>query len=186
MDLHLNVVINDLAVAIFQSIENQIVRSDAIAKALGRRDVHASHRAQKNNTFNIANIVGNQDTSDKNTSDKETNNNKEKESSAKILTLKNAMGAAGAVAARAISKTPLHNTSLLPNNIKDHSLGDSGIHQLSTPLDPPNTPPLFSSTLAKAFNNREIDALKKRDIGRREKYAANLSLMAGSPIDAYK
>lgn len=33
---------------------------------------------------------------------------------------------------------------------------------------------------------RDVEAIRKRDIGRREKLAADLSLLAGSPLDAYE
>ena len=36
------------------------------------------------------------------------------------------------------------------------------------------------------FSSRDMEALKRRDAGRREKRSADLSLLAGSPIDAYE
>ena len=52
--------------------------------------------------------------------------------------------------------------------------------RLTTPLDldyAPSPGPLTA---------RDAEALKRRDVGRREKRAADLSLLAGAPIDAYE
>ncbi len=56
------------------------------------------------------------------------------------------------------------------------------IVKLITPLDlDANNDDIMSSISA-----RDVEALKRRDMGRREKRGADLSLLAGSPIDAYE
>jgi hypothetical protein len=54
--------------------------------------------------------------------------------------------------------------------------GAGASHQLVTPLDEEIS----------SLTPREADALRRRDMGRREKMTADLSLLAGSPIDAYE
>ena len=53
----------------------------------------------------------------------------------------------------------------------------SAVH-LITPLDADTDP--------EKLTKKEMDALTKRDHARRQKLAADLSLLAGSPIDAYE
>jgi hypothetical protein len=52
--------------------------------------------------------------------------------------------------------------------------------KLVTPLD------LDAIVEMTTVSGRDMEALKRRDIGRREKRSADLSLLAGSPIDAYE
>jgi len=53
--------------------------------------------------------------------------------------------------------------------------------KLVTPLDLDANNDMMTSISA-----RDMEALKRRDLGRREKRSADLSLLAGSPIDAYE
>ena len=53
--------------------------------------------------------------------------------------------------------------------------------KLVTPLDLDANNDMMSS-----ISPRDMEALKRRDLGRREKRSADLSLLAGSPIDAYE
>jgi len=46
--------------------------------------------------------------------------------------------------------------------------------------------PLDSAWEQSALGSRDMDAIRKRDAARREKWAADLSLLAGSPLDAYE
>ena len=52
--------------------------------------------------------------------------------------------------------------------------------KLVSPLD------LDATVEMNTVSARDMEALKRRDIGRREKRSADLSLLAGSPIDAYE
>ena len=51
---------------------------------------------------------------------------------------------------------------------------------MASPLD------LDATVEMNTVSARDMEALKRRDIGRREKRSADLSLLAGSPIDAYE
>ena len=111
MDMHLNVVVNDLAVAIFRQLEIRIRESDAMAK-------------EKSGWRNI-----------------------------------------GAPMAQTAARAMRRNPSTAPP-------------QLLTPLD--------SVWDLSEVSPKDADAMRRRDVGRREKMAADLSLLAGSPMDAYE
>lgn len=111
MDLHLNVVVNDLAVGIFRQLEIRIRESDSMAK-------------EKSSWRNISSPMAQ-------------------------------------TAARAMRR----NASSTPP-------------QLLTPLD--------SVWDLSEVSSKDADAMRRRDVGRREKMAADLSLLAGSPMDAYE
>jgi hypothetical protein len=111
MDLHLNVVLNDLAVAIFRQLEIRIRESDSMAK-------------EKSGWLNFGSPVAQ-------------------------------------TAARAMGRSP----STAPP-------------QLLTPID--------TVWDLSEVSSKDADALRRRDVGRREKLAADLSLLAGSPMDAYE
>jgi hypothetical protein len=78
--------------------------------------------------------------------------------------IRNAMNAAATSAANAL------------NTAQTQAFGPS--HRLLTPLD--EVMDMNSITV------KDLEALQKREVGRREKRSADLSLMAGSPLDAYE
>jgi len=121
MDLHLNVVVNDLAVAIFRQLEIRIRESDTMAK-------------EKSGWRNLS-----------------------AQSPTKTGSLKNIANSAARVMRRASTTAP---------------------PQLLTPLD--------SIWDLSEVTAKDAEAMRRRDIGRREKMAADLSLLAGSPMDAYE
>lgn len=57
--------------------------------------------------------------------------------------------------------------------------------KLVTPLDL-DASSADNTNLMATLSARDMEALKRRDLGRREKRSADLSLLAGSPIDAYE
>lgn len=115
MDMHLNVVINNLAVAMLQSLERRI-------KALDSKDGLR----------------------------------------------RKGIGLASAVKALNKQSTLSTDKAFL-----------SKVYQLTTPIDPPTV------NVSDHLSSKEIDHLVKRNSARREKYSADLALLAGSPLDAY-
>ena len=61
-----------------------------------------------------------------------------------------------------------------------HSVGKANVLQqlLLTPMD--------ADWDAHEQNEKDAHALRRREVGRREKYAADLALLTGSPLDAYQ
>ena len=210
MDLHLNVVINDLAVAIFRTLEARIRHSDDLAKA----DVILASPNNSSGNNNPAlqggparRAISRYMSSSSGTSSgelhKETDDrNAAEEPSAPNLSLQNVVGlvspenmlaqdaANGGAAAEASGSSahgPGQAADLLAHpkpstaaNIRRLNSNQTTPPQLLTPLDAYyewNTPTLTA---------KDMDALKRRDMARREKLAADLSLLAGSPLDAYE
>ena len=68
---------------------------------------------------------------------------------------------------------------------------DSSVHDKPPPKPPSPSTPLLMTPLddyweSSEIGGRDVDSIRKRDTGRREKFAADLSLLAGSPLDAYE
>jgi hypothetical protein len=140
MDLHLNVVVNDLAVAIFRQLEIKIRESDTMAKEKsGWRGFSGPSIASPP----IASRNGRQLA-------------KGPESN---------IGGALTTMAEKAARAMRRNASTSPP-------------QLLTPLD--------SVWDLSEVSPKDADAMRRRDVGRREKMAADLSLLAGSPMDAYE
>lgn len=169
IDLHLNVVINDLTVAILLQLEEKVKECDArIVKAKpSKRTTSRATSGDKETddaqdgplgVGNIANLVG-----------PESKLAATSEESPQIVAPKTPSPKPIAPTDSASSKTST-SSSVEP-------WVDDSVALLMTPVDSSLNPAEMSGKLS--------DAIRKRDIGRREKYAADFALLAGSPLDAY-
>ena len=172
MDLHLNVVVNDLAVAIFRQLETKIKESDSLCKTQGggpdarvkthsllnvQKQIAMDEPVSKGGTLSVANI-------------------------ANVVSPTNSLAAA--------STTHSRSSSLKTNNPLKHMVESAG-RAMHVPNRRHSPTPLLLTPLDDVWdlselNPRDAEAMKKRDVGRREKLAADLSLLAGSPMDAYE
>lgn len=170
MDMHLAVVLNDLAVAIFRQTESLIRECDAVTKSgvLGRAVDRISTGLSNNNApmgmsvAGAASLVASSNTllSD----DNET-------------TTGVGVGAAGAT--RNAFKAALSSANSVARGMRSPgNAGTSPSRLLLTPVDG-RPPPDYGAS------GKEADGARKRDVGRREKRAGDLALLAGSPLDAY-
>ena len=163
MDLHLNVVVNDLAVAIFQQIEDKIRESDEL-----RGNGDSSSNAKKNTR--LGRFLGNEKGSE------------EPMSAATNLSLSNLTSVlnpdsvgAGASTKGVFSQLAESATKATSSSPKDSK---KPVQQLLTPVD--------EVWDISNLSGKEAEAMRKREVGRREKFAADLCLLAGSPMDAYE
>jgi hypothetical protein len=81
-----------------------------------------------------------------------------------------------------ITRKAISNTRQEGGKVDNAGTSVGGARSLSalvTPLD-------LDANSTVTFSARDMEALKRRDAGRREKRSADLSLLAGSPIDAYE
>lgn len=164
MDLHLNVVVNDLAVAIFQGIEQKLRESDELR---GAGD--SSLNSKKNNR--ISRFLNT-----------DTRGSEEPLSAATNLSLSNLTSVLNPDSAGAAAPTKGVFSQLADSasKVTSSSPRDSKkpVQQLLTPVDEVWD---FSN-----LSTKDAEAMKKRELGRREKFAADLCLLAGSPMDAYE
>ena len=177
MDLHLNVVVNDLAVAIFRSLEDRIRESDEISRSKGELTANARTSFGK--------LISGQ-ASSSGTEIEEPAAAATSLSLSNMATLVSPENKLAKETSPAGEKTFSHeeqpspkvkNTRTLSMNAKTAPKFASE-PQLMTPMDENWDYPQLSA--------RDVEAIRKRDIGRREKLAADLSLLAGSPLDAYE
>ena len=180
MDLHLNVVVNDLAVAIFRDLETKILDSDEISAAASATQAGATTRrpftriisggsseggseepSQSARNLTLGSMAGLVSPTSKLAQDAAVANETVDTTSAEVVT----ETAVTEPAKDASDKPPLKPTS-------------SSTPLLLTPLDDYWEPSELSG--------RDVDGIRRRDAGRREKFAADLSLLAGSPLDAYE
>lgn len=164
MDLHLNVVVNDLAVAIFQQVEKRIQESDDL-----KGTSEGTSAAKKNNR--ISRFLNTD-------SGKST---EEPMSGATNLSLSNITSVLSPDSSSAANPASKGVFSALAESARRTSSGGKGKgqkpkQQLLTPLDEDPT----------NLSSKDAESMKKREVGRREKFAADLCLLAGSPMDAYE
>lgn len=171
MDLHLNVVVNDLAVAIFRNLETKIQESDAIAqRAMPLPDTSNTAGAARRSLTRI--ISGASETGEEPVS---ASGRLSVSSLANFVSPDSKLAKDSPRSAAGPSTTVSDNDSSPGSRT---SFNSSSSPKLLTPLD--------SFWENKALSSRDVDAIKKRDVARREKWAADLSLLAGSPLDAYE
>jgi hypothetical protein len=179
MDLHINVVVNDLAVAIFQELELRIRESDAITQ--GELGQPLTPAATKSRFFTLAAAT---------TPASNSNNNSDKESGPQassnlsLNTIASVVSPDNKLAANSPPKKSTSSSSSSSSIVAKVSSittvvkGSSSEAQLLTPLDD-----VWDYA---ELNPKDAQAMLRREVGRREKFAADLSLLAGSPMDAYE
>jgi hypothetical protein len=174
MDLHLNVVVNDLAVAIFRDLETKVRESDAISSSFSVQ-APTSRRPFKR-------IISGPE--------KETEE-------APIAPSNLTVGSmAGLVSPDNIlaQESPTAASTTTETSEKSHfgeiSIASSAPTYERPPLKSSSTPllltPLDDYWEPSELSTKDVENIRKRDVGRREKFAADLSLLAGSPLDAYE
>ena len=164
MDLHLNVVVNDLAVAIFQQIEKKIQESDDL-KGNSEGTSSSKKNSRISRFLNVDSGKSSEEPMSGNTS----------------LSLSNITSVLSPDSSSAANPASKGVFSQLADSATKTTSSSKGkkvkpAQQLLTPVD--DDPSNLSS--------KDADALKKREVGRREKHAADLCLLAGSPMDAYE
>lgn len=169
MDVHMNVVINDLAVAIFRELEGRIRESDEITKGTDGQPL--SSQAAKARFFPRSSKSGEVDEAP--------------QGSAKlsISNLASVVSPDSKLAAREVkaphpSQRASVQEKLRSVVVKNTVKGSSTQAQLLTPLDD-----VWDYS---ELNPKDAQEMMRREVGRREKFAADLSLLAGSPLDAYE
>lgn len=165
MDLHLNVVVNDLAVAIFQQIEKRIRDSDELK---GTGDPNSNQK--KNNR--ISRFLSS-----------DPRGSEEPMSSSTNLSLSNitsVLSPDGVSTAGSSSKGVFSQLAESASKATSSASKDlkKPVQQLLTPVDEVWD---YSN-----LSSKDAETMKKREVGRREKFAADLCLLAGSPMDAYE
>jgi hypothetical protein len=181
MDLHLNVVVNDLAVAIFRTIETKIRDSGEISKGSSSLTTQPAERRY------LSRIISGSG---------ETAGDEPVQSSTKLSigNIASLMSPESKLAqdASARKSNKFSNLAARKSN-KFSNLADSASKAISSSSNniPSTATPQLLTPMDDIWDHSELspsdaDAFRKREIGRREKFAADLSLLAGSPIDAYE
>ena len=199
MDLHLNVVVNDLAVAIFRSLESRIRQSDEL---LNNKTTKSDGPSKQTSQKGMSRYVSGGST-DKDTGNEEPSGAATKlslQSMAELVGPSNKLNQEpntttndaikvyestnGATASAPVPKSTAANLRRL--NSGASSNGGSGGNAQSTPSHLLTPLDDYYEWSTSALSTKDTEALKRRDMGRREKMAADLSLLAGSPLDAYE
>jgi hypothetical protein len=165
MDMHTNVVINDMTVAIFQELEDRIRESDM---TIGSDGQPLSSAAARSRFFQL--------------SGKEVEDGPQGSSELDVNNLAAVVSSdselANAASAASKNNHPKDRVSIQTKLASVVTKGSSSEAQLLTPLDD-----VWDYSELKPSDAQEM---LRREVGRREKFAADLSLLAGSPLDAYE
>lgn len=168
MDLHISVMVNDLAVAIFQQLETKIKESDALCKEKGGGP---DSRVKTHSLLNAK--VGNDEPISKG-------------ANLSVANIANVVSPANKLASSSTSSLRASNPrNPIKGIVESASRAVHASNRRHTP-SPQLLTPLDDVWDLSELNPRDAEAMKKRDVGRREKLAADLSLLAGSPMDAYE
>lgn len=203
IELHLNVVVNDLAVAIFCALEARIQESEEIVK-------HSEPAASTTTSGSAANQPKTRRTLSRIMSAGSSSSDKETEdlpSASTKLSLSNMV-----TLVNPASKLATDSHQSKERNFKKGKVAkdkdDKSVEPKNTNAKPPAFPPKTpmngnsaSSSTAKGpqlltpmdevwdlseLSPKDAHAVRKRELGRRQKYTADLALLAGSPLDAYE
>jgi hypothetical protein len=174
MDLHINVVINDLAVAMFKDLEGKIKASDAVIQGTDGQPLASSAAKSR---FSLGMMKTGSSTGEKD--DKQDG----APSGSTDLSLNNLSLVVSPNSRLATPPKDTKNkrqTSLSSSQSKFQNAvkGSSSEAQLLTPLD--------EFWDYSELSPKDAHEMMKREGARREKFAADLSLLIGSPLDAYE
>jgi hypothetical protein len=178
--LHWNVVVNDLAVALFRNTEKKIrSNDDAAGKSYSSRGGEVGKGEALSSSFRSISEDGSGTSTATTTTTTlpPTSSHDSMEDAPR-----SAVGVGGRFKnALDITRKAIANRQETgQKSTADDSRFMSSSHmKLVTPLD-------LDANDTVTFSSRDLEALKRRDAGRREKRSADLSLLAGSPIDAYE
>jgi len=186
MDLHLNVVVNDLAVSMFMNLERRIRTLDELGLQSGKVKVEKQPSVSK--IGDIADIVGPNSNLNALSLDEDdmelvvgTGPGAGTGESTSEAASKSDKGGGGKMALPGLGR-------LAANAVKALQKGNNLVfdacaklppieHELQTPID-------FSFD-EKDLTSKDIEALFKRNAARRAKHAADFALQAGCVMDAY-
>jgi len=229
MDMHLKIVVNDLAVAVFRSIERKILDSDAIVANLldssagfmggaggggaqggggGEASLASSARRSITRIISGSSTEASSATAGTSTVTGSMSPEEPAPTSSRKLSLRDMAGFVSPDSKLGKDSPPKGSGSRPPTPTPSSSdranTGSSGGGSASSGVPPPGPSAAaastvkFSSTAPKlitpldasweysALSSRDFEAIRKRDAARREKWAADLTLLAGSPLDAYE
>eukprot|EP00980_Cylindrotheca_fusiformis_P007577 scaffold1580_cov116-Cylindrotheca_fusiformis.AAC.12 len=166
MDMHTTLAITDLSVAIFQELEDRIRESDM---TIGSDGQPLSSAAARSRFFQLSSVKEGED-GPQGSSGLDIN------SLAAVVSEDNQLATGASSASK--NKHPKDRMSVQTKLTSVVTRGSSSEAQLLTPLDD-----VWDYSELKPSDAQEM---LRREVGRREKFAADLSLLAGSPLDAYE
>jgi Transport protein Trs120 or TRAPPC9, TRAPP II complex subunit len=200
MDLHLNLVVSDLTVAIFRDLEQKIQESLCLVDSEHSLQQQADLLQQQQQQGGLARrslarfVTG----SSTNSGDGTTPSTEEPARPARTLGISQLAGLVNPESKLAKdSPTAVRgggsNTSPFPDTATVHTNTPIAVAKLVSKLPPLMTPLddevrslSMDGTQPKVMGAKDTEAMRKRETGRREKFLADLCLLAGSPLDAYE
>jgi hypothetical protein len=219
MDLHLNVVVNDLAVAVFRSLEARIRESDAIC----RLNLHALQAAHQDAASHGGAMSSSAASSVRSSLTRIISGSSGGGTSAATAAAAASADEPVSAASRALSLNSLvslvspdsklakdtyaksrsgassPSTSFIDASASSSSgasvtmssISSSALNANITEIQRANSSPKLITPLDAywergGLSSKDVDAIRRRDLARREKWAGDVSLLAGSPLDAYE
>ena len=182
MDLHVNVVVGDLTVAIFRELESKIRESDALTTTKGTAPGGSQPVAARTGFFGRSSSSSASNNSSSGAGvDKDEDLPMGGSKKLSIDTLATVVSSNSALASPKKSNSNDANSSANHNFSKGAgtlSMSSSVKARLLTPLDE-----LLEYT---ELSPKDAHMMMKREVSRRQKFTADLCLLAGSPLDAFE
>lgn len=206
MDLHLNLVVSDLTVAIFRDLEDKIQESlcmvDSDYSLQQQQQQQQSSMQQQQQQGGLARrsltrfVTGSGGSSGDGTGATQSEEPTKSARNLGISQLASLVNPESKLAkdsptnTRGSTAAAGSNSSFAETFIQTTPIGSSKLPSklppLLTPLDVDADDSGGMSSSAAIKGPKDIDVMRKLDTGRREKYIADLCLLAGSPLDAYE
>jgi Transport protein Trs120 or TRAPPC9, TRAPP II complex subunit len=200
MDLHLNLVVSDLTVAIFRDLEHKIQESLCLVDSEYSLQQQAELLQQQQQQGGLARrslarfVTGSSTNSG---GDATTPSTEEPTRPGRTLGISQLAGLVNPESKLAKDSPTAarggSNTSPFPDAAAVHTSTPiasaklaSKLPPLMTPLDDEGISLSMDGTQPKVMGAKDAEAMRKRETGRREKFLADLCLLAGSPLDAYE
>jgi len=193
MDLHMNVVVNDLAVAVFRELEEKVRESDALRKGPGSTAAQPQAGSGRKGFFG-----------------RSTSKTIDEESpmGSRMLSIENLAAVVSPTNELASTKARSNNSNNFSNHGTNDNLSSASHHSGKDAASVASTASGGTNTTNTTHTNSSVKAqlltpldevfevselspkdahmMTKREVARREKFTADLCLLAGSPLDAYE
>lgn len=162
MELHMNVVVNDLAVAVFLDLETKIRESNSL---IGSAETSGNSRLRRL-------MTGNKESNDRG-------------ATANKLSVGSM---AGLVDPDVLAIKPKQSSE---SDMTSKAEMEESSTMASTSSSPSQTLPFLLTPIDEYWNQssvsqKDLESIRKRELSRRLKLTADLALLAGSPLDAYE
>ena len=178
MEMHVNVVVNNLTVAIFEELESKIKESDSLMTTQGGQ-TQSQQTATRTGFFGRSTSTVSTATNSTESADKD----EDLPVGSKNLSID---ALANVVSSNSALASPKKSNSSDLASSSHYNSKTSGSMSMSSSVKARLLTPLDEFLEYTELSPKDAHVMMKREVARRQKFTADLCLLAGSPLDAYE